>query len=901
MNEKQIRGREIAAFTLMGLLLLLSGIILYRMDYSRQLRKMQDQNQMKLDFVAEMIRYLDSIQDASKTSFENHQEKNLRFMTMTGADFPAADEDVQISFEIERDHSYLNDEDFQKMAKQTLDGVLILASSGDQQQSLIRDTASSSGTEASFEPELVSKLIKDRPQTVRTAGSQWLCTYSLLDNRSSVLLYLTPLRQLILRCLFHIGLAEVSALLIFVATIAYFFSVIKYSSSHPLTKQQIDQYQPKKLRRKLAMSGLTGALIIFVSTAVLQTMDALHEESIIGAQGISDLFAYVGNSVSDRITEEKQKEDQWYVDHGERIASLIAQDPEKGSREDLQEFCDLFDIDYIMLFDPKGKEIACSADYIGFTMDKGLGENSADFRRLLKGIPYIIHDFSFDPVTELERQFIGVRVPFRTGSGETEYGALLMAISPRVILTDVADIIGQFHFLDGEKRLYFYADQDTGEILYAGDRTMVGKTILDYGLPERSLQEGYTDFTTFNGVDSYVTMIKQQIALDFFYVIRSSVLFSNTLPMAFSVLLCYIITAQILGWFCLKDYKEETFEALTNGDNQQERNALEQLENTDPPDYSELLISKNRSDTRWTDKTPENQAGTILKIDMVLLVILPLLAFTKIYGDSSLLRFIMYGNWMRGVNLFSFCATVIILILGILAVVICNGILSMIAGFTGRGGETICRMLYSLIQYMAILNMLYYIFGYVGLSMSTYFASLGATSLALSIGAQGMVADILAGVLIVFERQFQVGDIVEINDFRGKVLEIGVRSTRFKCSGGNIRFINNSDIRSVLNKSIHNSTFRAEISLVTRKSLMEIEEFLNRELPLIGQKSDLILSGPAYEGLVKVIDGTSKLGNERTIIVRIIYVCTERDRYKVRDFIAREFYMLCEREEIGLR
>ena len=425
---------------------------------------------------------------------------------------------------------------------------------------------------------------------------------------------------------------------------------------------------------------------------------------------------------------------------------------------------------------------------------------------------------------------------------------------------------------------------------------------MDYGLPERSLQDGYTDFTTFNGVNSYVTVIKQQTAMDFFYVIRSSALFTSTLPMAFSVLICYLFTAQILGWYCLKDYKDETFESWINDKNgMKERDPLNGSEITNPPDYTELLISRNRSDTRWADKTPESRVGTILKIDMILLVVLPLLVYSKIYGDSSLLRFIMYGNWMRGVNLFSFCAAVIVLILGALAVVICNGVLSMIAGFTGRAGETICRMLYSLIQYMAILNILYYVFGYVGLSMSTYIASLGAASLALSIGAQGMVADILAGVLIVFERQFQVGDIVEIDGVRGEVLEIGVRSTRIMCSGSDIRFINNSDIRSVMNKSIHNSTFRAEISLVTRRSLEEIEAFLNRELPLIGQKSELILSGPAYEGFVKVIDGTARPGNEKTVIVRISYSCSERDRYRVRDFIAREFYLLCEREEIGLK
>ena len=93
---------------------------------------------------------------------------------------------------------------------------------------------------------------------------------------------------------------------------------------------------------------------------------------------------------------------------------------------------------------------------------------------------------------------------------------------------------------------------------------------------------------------------------------------------------------------------------------------------------------------------------------------------------------------------------------------------------------------------------------------------------------------------------------------------------------------------------------RAEINLITQKSLEEVEEFLNRELPLIGQKSDLILSGPTLDGFVKV-SGSTKPGYVRTYIVRIKYKCPERDRCQVRDFIGRELFLLCEREEIGLR
>ena len=292
--------------------------------------------------------------------------------------------------------------------------------------------------------------------------------------------------------------------------------------------------------------------------------------------------------------------------------------------------------------------------------------------------------------------------------------------------------------------------------------------------------------------------------------------------------------------------------------------------------------------------------GTILKVDILLLVVLPMLAYMRIYGDNSLIRFILTGNWMRGINLFSFVAIVIVATVGIMVLVLANTLLSLIAGFTGKAGETACRMLYSLIYYIVILNILYYVFEYCGLAMSTYIASLGAVSLALSIGAQGMVADILAGLLIVFEHQFQVGDYVEIEGYKGKVLEIGIRSTRILGAGNDIRFINNSNIRNVVNKSIRNSAYLKDVVLSTQKSVTRIEELLLAELPKINEKYDIFLRGPKFIGFLNATSDT-RYGGVRNIGVRIIYECAERDHFKADNYLTKELIDLCDREEIGLK
>ena len=288
-----------------------------------------------------------------------------------------------------------------------------------------------------------------------------------------------------------------------------------------------------------------------------------------------------------------------------------------------------------------------------------------------------------------------------------------------------------------------------------------------------------------------------------------------------------------------------------------------------------------------------------MKIDVLLLVILPLAVYIRVYGDGSLIRFILQGNWVRGINMFSFCAIMVVTTIGIMVLVVCNGFLSLLSGFTGKAGETACRLIYSLIYYLVILSILYYVFEYSGLAMSTYIASLSAATLALSIGAQGMVADILAGLLIVFEHQFHVGDIVEIEGSKGKVLEIGVRSTKILGPNNEVRFISNIDIRSVINKSVRTSRYLAEFGFRTDKPLDWLEKLLNAELPKIGQKYDCFISGPVFDSYAKASADLWNVGH-RIITVRIKYECAEQDEFFAKNCITREMILLCEREGISL-
>lgn len=71
----------------------------------------------------------------------------------------------------------------------------------------------------------------------------------------------------------------------------------------------------------------------------------------------------------------------------------------------------------------------------------------------------------------------------------------------------------------------------------------------------------------------------------------------------------------------------------------------------------------------------------------------------------------------------------------------------------------------------------------------------------IGLGAQSLIADIIAGVFIIFENEYDVGEIVSMDDFRGTVSEIGIRSTKITDAAGSIKIINSSDIKNVVSLS----------------------------------------------------------------------------------------------------
>ena len=95
---------------------------------------------------------------------------------------------------------------------------------------------------------------------------------------------------------------------------------------------------------------------------------------------------------------------------------------------------------------------------------------------------------------------------------------------------------------------------------------------------------------------------------------------------------------------------------------------------------------------------------------------------------------------------------------------------------THRGGSVL-SLLSSLVKYVAGIIIVCQSLSLLGVNVGTIIASVGVLALVVGFSAESLIADVVIGAFMLLENQYNVGDIVEVNGFRGVVTKIGIRTT----------------------------------------------------------------------------------------------------------------------------
>jgi small-conductance mechanosensitive channel len=93
------------------------------------------------------------------------------------------------------------------------------------------------------------------------------------------------------------------------------------------------------------------------------------------------------------------------------------------------------------------------------------------------------------------------------------------------------------------------------------------------------------------------------------------------------------------------------------------------------------------------------------------------------------------------------------------------------------------------------------ILGEFGFDLGPVIASAGVIGVAIGLGAQSLVKDVLSGIFMLVEDQYGVGDTVKVGDVEGSVEKVGLRVTTVRDASGTLWFLRNGEILVVGNKS----------------------------------------------------------------------------------------------------
>ena len=200
--------------------------------------------------------------------------------------------------------------------------------------------------------------------------------------------------------------------------------------------------------------------------------------------------------------------------------------------------------------------------------------------------------------------------------------------------------------------------------------------------------------------------------------------------------------------------------------------------------------------------------------------------------------------------------------------------------FHGKKAVTIARLMVSFLKWVIFLCAIFFTLDAWGANTTTMLASAGVLTLIIGLGAQSLIADILAGIFIVFEGEFQVGDIVIIDSWRGEVKEIGMRTTKLVDAGGNIKIVNNSEIRTIINQTQELSVAKTYVSISYGARIEKVEAVIADNIGKMKEKIPAIVEGPFYKGV-------SELG-ESGVVLLFIAKCKEDDYYQVGRDLNRE-------------
>lgn len=170
-------------------------------------------------------------------------------------------------------------------------------------------------------------------------------------------------------------------------------------------------------------------------------------------------------------------------------------------------------------------------------------------------------------------------------------------------------------------------------------------------------------------------------------------------------------------------------------------------------------------------------------------------------------------------------------------------------------GQTLVPLLESLSQYVLYFGSVLMMLRVFEVDTTPILAGAGVIGLAVGLGAQNFVTDLVSGFFILFENQYLVGDFVQIGDAVGKVEAINIRTTHVRDESGKLVIIPNGQIKTVVNYSKGYVNAVVDIKVPATSNLDQVMHDMAEAGKRLRERRKEVMGDTVIKGLVELTPG----------------------------------------------
>lgn len=206
--------------------------------------------------------------------------------------------------------------------------------------------------------------------------------------------------------------------------------------------------------------------------------------------------------------------------------------------------------------------------------------------------------------------------------------------------------------------------------------------------------------------------------------------------------------------------------------------------------------------------------------------------------------------------------------------------------------ETFKILLKNIIKYLIIIFLLLSILTVYGINVTSVLAGFGIIGVVVGLALQDLAKDIIAGITIILENQYAIGDIISIGDFKGEVIFLGLKTTKIKSYDGKVKIIANRNATEIINYSMENSLAIIDIDIAYEENIKNVEKILNQ------LADELTTSLPKLKGKVEYL-GIQELASS-SVRYRIIAPTEPMEHLEIERKIRKAIKEKMDKEKIKI-